>query len=57
MCNEVGIVKEKEKEGREILQCFIYPSMMEGKPFQNVNSVSHMDCEMKSLNKEYFVAR
>ena len=38
--NEVAMVKEKE--GREMLQCFIYCRMAEGKSFRNVNSVSIM---------------
>ena len=41
----------KEKEGREMLQWLIYCRMTEGKSFRNVNSVSNMDREMKSLRK------
>ena len=39
-CSEVAMVKNKE--GREMLQCFIYCRMAEGKSFRNVNSVSNM---------------
>ena len=32
----------EEREGREMLQCFIYCRMAEGKTFRNVNGTSSM---------------
>lgn len=43
------------KEGREMLHCFIYCRMAEGKSFRNVNSVSNLESSNEENDNKFFV--
>ena len=45
----------EEEEGREMLHCFIYSRMAEGKSFRNVNSVSNLESSNEENDNECFV--